>query len=444
MRVKTVLFITIISTILLFCTPVQAFNSWDIPGTYAVTSENPATFVIAFVEDHKTGSNMTVTMIREDSDGSVSESPPLAFYYDNVKGEAYHLQQVGDKLFDDWMYIKFDFSGYAMRGEGYMRWGEKGEEKIPFTMVRTDGEANKKWPSAGLIEVPRDEKGNPIDCGHRISDISGEVRIRPGDDVLAWGMAELDMTLYHGDVMRLERGAEVHFITNDLVPFVIRGPAEIIVSLGPGEEENKLLLLAGKVIRNVKKMVMEGTLEFEMSQGVAGIKGTTFVMEEDGTTSTLKVLEGTVSFKPTNGEELILTDGQMVSATNGLAGEITKFSINDELSNWSEKTRLIFGQILQEAGHVSENEPEDITSDKGNGNRSTIMIYMFVIVILLIAGVMTGLIVSRKKRTKPQAAVANGSRLRTMHNPLPRFCSHCGSQISAENAFCGTCGQRIH
>lgn len=441
MRVKAVLWITVISIIILVCTPVQAFNAWDIPGTYAVTSENPATFVIAFVKDHKTGSNMTVTMIRENSDGSVSESPPLAFYYDDVKGEAFHGQQIGNQLIEDWMYIKFDFSGYTMRGEGYMRWGEKGEEKIPFTMVKTDGETDKKWPSAGIIDVPRDEKGNRIDCGIRFNDISGEVQVRPGDDVLAWDMAQMDEPLYHGDVLRLQRGAEVHLALNDMSSFVLRGPAEIIVSLGP-EKENKLLLLAGIVIRNVKKMVTDGTLEIEMSQGVAGIKGTTFVMEEDGTTSTLKVLEGTVFFKPNFGEEIVLTDGQMVSVTNGVAGKVMKFSINDALSAWSEETQVIFRRILAEAGQETEQKPGNVQVSKAQGRLSTMLTVMAAIAILFMAGVISVLIIFKRRKTKHPISVSDRTRQVNL-DPYPRFCGQCGSQINVENAFCGRCGQRI-
>jgi hypothetical protein len=341
---KTSIFLAVLIIFMTLPMPAYAWNAWDIPGTYEVTSEKPATFVIAFVErDYQTGNNMTVTMIGESSERV------LGFYYDNMTGEARMGGNIGDEFFEDLMYIKFDFTGRTMRGEGYMRWGEKGAEKIPFTMVKTDGEAEMHWPTVREIEVPRDKNGKPIDCGIRFSDISGEVQVRPGDDRLAWDIAELDQVLYHGDVLRLKRGAEVQLSLADMSVFVLRGPAEIIVSLGP-EKENKLLLLVGKVIKNVKKMVIDGSLEVEMGQAIAGARGTTYVMEEDGFTSTLKVLEGTVSFKPNNGEELLITDGQMVSATDGVAGEITSFSIEEELSGWTEPTQAMFREILADAG----------------------------------------------------------------------------------------------
>lgn len=336
--------------IMIFSMPNYAFDFWDIPGTYDVTSEKPSTFVITEGKSITMQTKfLNVQMIGESSERD------LEFIYDNMTGEARMEGKIGDVAFDDLMYIKFDFSGSVMRGEGYMRWGEKGEEKILFSMVKIDGADEMKWPSAGKIEVPKDKNGKPIDSGFRFSSISGEANVRPGDDLLAWDFAELDQVLYHGDVLRLKRGAEVQLSMPDMAVFVLRGPAEIIISLGP-ENENKMMLLVGKVIRNVKKMVTEGSIDMELSQAIAGARGTVYAMEEDGVTSTLKVLEGTVSFKPTNGEEILITEGQMVTATDGVASEVISFSIDDELSSWNEETQTIFRSILNEVTTSKQNE----------------------------------------------------------------------------------------
>lgn len=364
---KTSIFLAVLIIFMSLATPAYAWNAWDIPGTYEVTSEKPATFVIAFVEkDYQTGNNMTVTMIGESSERV------LGFKYDNTTGEARMGGSIGDEYFDDLMYIKFDFGSTAgaLRGEGYMRWGEKGAEKIPFTLVKTDGESEILHPSAGDVEVPRDKNGKPIDSGIRFSDLSGEVQVRPGDDRLAWDFAELDMVLYHGDVIRVKRDSQMIISLPDMTTFVLRGPAEIVLNLYD-EEESKLLLLAGKVITNLKKMIKDGSLDVEMGQAIAGARGTTYVMEEDGFTSTLKVLEGTVSFKPNNGEELLITDGQMVSATDGVAGEITSFSIEEELSDWDEPTRAMFREILAEAGREKKAASgEEISSPENAGEET--------------------------------------------------------------------------
>ena len=194
--------------------------------------------------------------------------------------------------------------------------------------------------------VPKTKDGKYKDSGVRVSDIWGEVQIRHGDDRLGWDILEPDTVIYVGDVIRTKRDGGVILSLADMTTFVMKPESQLIMNT-ESEEENKLIFLAGKVWTNVKKMVKDGSLEVEMGQACAGIKGTTFVLEEDGVTSTVKVLEGTVSFKPNNGEELFLTDGQMVAVANGVAGEVMNFSIEEELSGWSESAQEIFRQVPQ-------------------------------------------------------------------------------------------------
>lgn len=52
-------------------------------------------------------------------------------------------------------------------------------------------------------------------------------------------------------------------------------------------------------------MTKDGKMEISTTQAVAGIKGTTLVLTDDGQHSTLKVIEGTVEFTSlTNGKKL--------------------------------------------------------------------------------------------------------------------------------------------
>lgn len=68
-----------------------------------------------------------------------------------------------------------------------------------------------------------------------------------------------------------------------------------------------------------------------MSQAVAGIKGTTFVCEETGSSSILKVIDGTVTFtSKTNGEETLVHAGEMVTATAEGLQEPVEFDIASE------------------------------------------------------------------------------------------------------------------
>lgn len=83
------------------------------------------------------------------------------------------------------------------------------------------------------------------------------------------------------------------------------------------------------------------------------------------------MLEGTVSFKPNSGEELLITGGQMVYATDGVAGKVTSFSIEEELSGWAEPTQLMFQEILAKAEQEKDAASENEISSLENADEET-------------------------------------------------------------------------
>jgi hypothetical protein len=109
-------------------------ESTSIFGTYEVTGEKPATFVITDAGNSTPkGRSITVTMIGESSEQE------LQFVYDNETGEAFMGGVFNDQnnlFFDDLIYFKLNLKENPITGEGYIRWGVKGEEKIPFSMIK--------------------------------------------------------------------------------------------------------------------------------------------------------------------------------------------------------------------------------------------------------------------------------------------------------------------
>ncbi len=74
-----------------------------------------------------------------------------------------------------------------------------------------------------------------------------------------------------------------------------------------------------------------------MSQAVMGIKGTTVVCEETGSTSTLKVLEGTASFtSKATGEEILVNAGEMATATENGLSQPQSFDVDAEKNAWEK------------------------------------------------------------------------------------------------------------
>jgi ferric-dicitrate binding protein FerR (iron transport regulator) len=114
--------------------------------------------------------------------------------------------------------------------------------------------------------------------------------------------------------------------------------SEVIVRTPPGQE-TKFGLVMGHLWANTKKMFTNGHMEVEMGQAVAGIKGTTFVCEETKSTSTLKVIEGTVAYtSKKNPKTVMVSAGEMVTAGPTGMQEKKKFDIEAEKKLWPTLT----------------------------------------------------------------------------------------------------------
>jgi hypothetical protein len=110
------------------------------------------------------------------------------------------------------------------------------------------------------------------------------------------------------------------------------GPdSELIIAPVP-DQPGLVKLLWGNMKANVKKMMKDGSMEVEMSQAVAGIKGTTFILEETKNTSTIKVIEGSVAFKSKlDGKtEMVKTGEKLIADKNGIGKKMTFDSATEE------------------------------------------------------------------------------------------------------------------
>lgn len=243
--------------------------------------------------------------------------------------------------------VRVDFMGtktQQVTGEYPPGWTENGEE-INFTV---DSEISVIFNIEGeiVVNAPATPARTELpDSGARFSDLSGmvEVLLPTGIDENgqytydeeAWSFAKLDMVLPYGTHIRTQDRSSVMLSFADMTVFEQKADTEIVLS-PPGPKESHFQLLYGSLMTNVKKALKEGTMEIEMSQAVCGIKGTVFVLEDDGATSTLKVLEGSVEFtSKVTAETQVVNAGQMITAdANGL-GDLQAFEVAAERLNWS-------------------------------------------------------------------------------------------------------------
>ncbi|MFZ5952709.1 MAG: FecR domain-containing protein [Candidatus Rifleibacteriota bacterium] len=186
------------------------------------------------------------------------------------------------------------------------------------------------------------------DSGVRFSDLSGEVLVRPDEDRLAWEFAEMEMILNVMDHIQTKKDASAILSLTDMTTFVMKPESEIILNT-ESEKENKIELLAGKVWVNVKKMVKDGTMNVEMSQAVAGIKGTniTCSSNQDGSENRIQVLRGIASVMIRESKEQIeLAEGEELVVKKGVKPEKVEINVEQEQKVWEEQTSKL-GQAIQ-------------------------------------------------------------------------------------------------
>ena len=178
-----------------------------------------------------------------------------------------------------------------------------------------------------------------MDSGTRFSSISGEVGVRPHSDETAWKPAKLSMILEVDNHVKTGEDSSCVLSFSDMTTFTMRPESEIILNT-PAEKDSKLKLLAGKIWINVKKMIKDGSMDIEMNEAVAGIKGTVLVCEENGGSSTVKVIEGTVSFtSKATGEVVTINAGEMATTTASGLSQPQPFDVKAENAGWEKYTQ---------------------------------------------------------------------------------------------------------
>jgi hypothetical protein len=183
------------------------------------------------------------------------------------------------------------------------------------------------------------------DSGARFSGVSGQVQVtRAGKPEDSWKTAKIDTVLCEGDTIETVEDATCILSFADMSTYVMKPETKIQLARSTGPE-SKLSLVAGNIWVNVKKMVKDGSMEVDMSQAVAGIKGTTFVCSSDGKSSTLQVLEGTVAYTgKADKKTLSVTSGQQVVATGSGLGTPTVLDVAAAQADWdSVKAKAMSG-----------------------------------------------------------------------------------------------------
>ncbi|MFP1632684.1 FecR domain-containing protein [Zhengella sp. ZM62] len=177
------------------------------------------------------------------------------------------------------------------------------------------------------------------DSGGKFTDWGGEVLTWHYTDPDAQEPASLDMFLRNGTHIETggDSSATISFV--DMSTFVLGSRTHVFINCPLDRfQQNKWLLLAGRIWVNVKQMVTEGTLDVTMNDAAASIKGTEFIADQESGRSTIKVIEGVVEMTATaTGEVREVRAGEMLSASASGFEQKRSFDVAAELAQWNAK-----------------------------------------------------------------------------------------------------------
>ncbi|NLM16136.1 MAG: hypothetical protein GX221_00245 [Candidatus Riflebacteria bacterium] len=181
------------------------------------------------------------------------------------------------------------------------------------------------------------------DSGARFANLYGEVNVRPDDESDgAYEYAEEDTILYVNDRIRTGTNSGAAINLRDATLTIMK-PESILVLKEASPSKMAYNVAGGKVWFNFKKIMTEGAVTVETSNAVAGIEGTTCLVEEDTERglSKFSLLKGKLRVRNKYTDEFYtLNAGEMLSISNrggARKGAVTTSMLARELaSDFSE------------------------------------------------------------------------------------------------------------
>ncbi len=291
----------------------------------------------------------------------------------------------------------------------------EGEEQVDGTAEPT--KSSRTRPTPTLPTGCEDSKT-------RFSDLSGKVDVARSDDPEDYDSAELNMVLCAGDHVRTGRNSSAILSMGDLTTYVMRENSHIILD-EPLKHDSKIKVVAGNIWINIKKTLKDGSMEVIMNEAVCGIKGTTFVVEETGSESRLKVIEGVVAFTSlADGESLDVGMGDTIAATEEGLGEMESFDIAAEEAVWQE---------------YLDRDGSKTTIFDSIGASVPVMAGAGLCGCLGVGGLLAIAVIFLRRRRKTDAPQPVELRPEAMGKQCPQ----CGSPIQPGAAYCKNCGRKL-
>lgn len=222
---------------------------------------------------------------------------------------------------------------------------ETGGKTFKFNVENPEIFSKYRWSMDESAPIPEIKKGKyevETTGKARFNDLYGQVEINiPNPDGTydeeKWDFAKIDMELPPGTRIKTSEKSGILLTFPDMQTNITVGPNTEIVLIEMDPEKNLMGIKSpwGKLKANFKKMLKDGSMEVEMSQAIAGIKGTVFSLEGTKDKSTINVMEGRVEFKSkATGQTEMVNAGETLSADAKGLGQKTTFDVAAENASW--------------------------------------------------------------------------------------------------------------
>ena len=213
----------------------------------------------------------------------------------------------------------------------YNSLGAEGEFTVKQKKNNSQSTTNQNKISYSAKETPVSFKCHEVDSKIRFNDFYGEVKYRCSleeDD--AFEFADLDVVLYENDLIQTEEESGAILGLEDMSTYVIKPESRLIIRDTYDSRPTivqKLELIGGSMLTNIKKMAEGKSFEVEMSQCICGGEGTIFAVQETGKESRVWLLVGKASVKnKKTGKKTVLQPGQMVTM-KGKTSNVASFNV---------------------------------------------------------------------------------------------------------------------
>jgi len=215
----------------------------------------------------------------------------------------------------------------------------------------------------------------------------GDLMVKRADS-REWVLVTGSMTLYEGDSIKTQSKSAIIIASNIKNWICLDSNSEFMVQ--SQEDGNHILVRQGKIRFNLKNEPGQKPYMVDGSFGSASIKGTDFIVTENGTESGLEVIEGQVEYiSNVSGDPILINASESIGTNENGFTQKQNFDLNSEKKYWESFSLIPDSNTLREnSGGFISNIQNSLNEGIIPGSLIAIVvsevILLFVVLVILV------------------------------------------------------------